>query len=85
MKITFGTVFGDMWLNLVGDVKSLGKDVADQIVADNKPPEKHVYMSLPRPGVSLFIWVFIYTIYMLYVEQMIDISCYELLSSTKKY
>lgn len=41
-----------MWLNLVGDVKSLTKDVGDQIIAENKPPEKQVYMSLPRPGVS---------------------------------
>ncbi|XP_071530829.1 alpha-catulin isoform X3 [Panulirus ornatus] len=43
-------VFADMWLNLVGDVKSLTKDIGDQITAENKPPEKQVYMSLPRPG-----------------------------------
>lgn len=42
------TVFADMWLNLVGDVKSLTKDIGDQITAENKPP---VYVSLPRPGV----------------------------------
>ncbi|KAK7075069.1 Alpha-catulin [Halocaridina rubra] len=41
-----------MWLNLVGDVKSLTKDISDQIMAENKPPEKQVYMSLPRPGVQ---------------------------------
>ncbi|XP_042870002.1 alpha-catulin-like [Penaeus japonicus] len=45
-------VFADMWLNLVGDVKSLTKDIGDQIAAENKPPEKQVYMSLPRPGVQ---------------------------------
>ncbi|XP_053634104.1 alpha-catulin isoform X4 [Cherax quadricarinatus] len=45
-------VFADMWLNLVGDVKSLTKDIGDQITAENKPPEKQVYMSLPRPGVQ---------------------------------
>lgn len=43
-------VFADMWLNLVGDVKSLTKDIGDQIAAESKPPEKQVYMSLPRPG-----------------------------------
>ncbi|XP_045118374.1 alpha-catulin-like isoform X3 [Portunus trituberculatus] len=43
-------VFADMWLNLVGDVKSLTKDISDQISAENKPPEKQVYVSLPRPG-----------------------------------
>ncbi|XP_045615487.1 alpha-catulin isoform X3 [Procambarus clarkii] len=43
-------VFADMWLNLVGDVKSLTKDIGDQITAENKPAEKQVYMSLPRPG-----------------------------------
>ena len=42
-----------MWLNLVGDVKVLNKDIADQIAVENKPPEKTVYMSLPRPGVSI--------------------------------
>ncbi|XP_050691907.1 alpha-catulin-like isoform X3 [Eriocheir sinensis] len=42
-------VFADMWLNLVGDVKSLTKDIGDQITAENKPP---VYVSLPRPGVQ---------------------------------
>ncbi|XP_066937162.1 alpha-catulin isoform X9 [Macrobrachium rosenbergii] len=45
-------VFADMWLNLVGDVKSLTKDISDQIMAESKPPEKKVYMSLPRPGVQ---------------------------------
>ncbi|RXG61290.1 hypothetical protein Avbf_04660 [Armadillidium vulgare] len=44
-------VFADMWLNLVGDVKSLTKDISDQILQDKKPQEnKQVYMSLPRPG-----------------------------------
>ncbi|KAK3856373.1 hypothetical protein Pcinc_037296 [Petrolisthes cinctipes] len=43
-------VFADMWMNLVGDVKSLTKDIGDQITAENKPPEKQVYQSLPRPG-----------------------------------
>lgn len=42
-----------MWLNLVGDVKSLTKDIEDQILVENKPPEKQVYMSLPRPGVRI--------------------------------
>ncbi|KAF2366611.1 Vinculin/alpha-catenin [Trinorchestia longiramus] len=43
-------VFCDVWMNLVGDVKLLTKDINDQILAENKPAEKQVYMSLPRPG-----------------------------------
>lgn len=51
-----------MWLNLMGDVKLLTKDIGDQILQENKPGEKQVYMSLPRPGVSV-ARIGLYTLY----------------------
>lgn len=44
-------VFADMYQWLVSDVTTVVRDVLD---ASQAKPEKQVYMSLPRPGVSLF-------------------------------
>lgn len=44
----FYTVFTDMWQALMNDVGTLCKEVMEA----NRQPEKQVYMSLPRPGVS---------------------------------
>ncbi|CAG0885352.1 unnamed protein product [Darwinula stevensoni] len=41
-------VFMEMWNGLVNDARTLAKDVAR--AAKEKPPEKQVYMSLPRRG-----------------------------------
>lgn len=43
-------VFTDMYQWLVSDVTTIVKDVLD---ASQSKPEKQVYMSLPRPGVSI--------------------------------
>lgn len=45
-------VFADMYQWLVSDVTTIVKDVLD---ASQSKPEKQVYMSLPRPGVCIFI------------------------------
>lgn len=45
-------VFADMYQWLVSDVTSVVREVLD---ASQVKPEKQVYMSLPRPGVSYFI------------------------------
>ena len=42
--------FADMYQWLVADVTTVVKDVLDSSQAK---PEKQVYMSLPRPGVSI--------------------------------
>jgi hypothetical protein len=42
-------VFADMYQWLVSDVTTIVKDVLE---ASQAKPEKQVYMSLPRPGVS---------------------------------
>lgn len=47
-------VFADMYQWLVSDVTSVVKGILD---ASQMKPEKPVYMSLPRPGVSNFILV----------------------------
>lgn len=46
----FVTVFADMWHALMADVMTVCKDV----IESTRQPEKQTYMSLPRPGVSLF-------------------------------
>lgn len=44
-------VFAEMYQWLVSDVTTIVKDVLE---ASQSKPEKQVYMSLPRPGVSRF-------------------------------
>lgn len=46
-------VFADMYQWLVSDVTSVVKDVLE---ASQSRPEKQVYLSLPRPGVSRNEW-----------------------------
>lgn len=48
-------VFADMYQWLVSDVTAVVKDVLE---ASQGRPEKHVYLSLPRPGVSYFSFFF---------------------------
>lgn len=43
-------VFADMWQWLMTDVTTVAKDVLE---LNQNRPEKQVYMSLPRPGVSV--------------------------------
>lgn len=43
-------VFADMWQWLMTDVTTVAKDVLE---LNQNRPEKQVYMSLPRPGVSI--------------------------------
>lgn len=45
-------VFADMWQWLMSDVTTVAKDVLELC---QSRPEKQVYMSLPRPGVSKII------------------------------
>lgn len=49
-------VFADMWQWLMTDVTTVAKDVLE---LNQNRPEKQVYMSLPRPGVSQSIKIFI--------------------------
>lgn len=45
-------VFADMWQWLCSDITLISKEVLD--LAQNRPkPDKHEYLSLPRPGVSI--------------------------------
>ena len=44
-------VFSDCWQALINDVINLAKEVSEML--EGRMPEKQVYMSLPRPGVSL--------------------------------
>ncbi len=46
-----GEVFGDCWSQQINDLSVLVKDVND--MCQGKQGEKQVYLSLPRPGVSL--------------------------------
>jgi hypothetical protein len=50
--ITVGAcaVFSDCWQALLNDVTNLAKEVSELL--QGRATEKHVYMSLPRPGVS---------------------------------
>ena len=43
-------VFSDCWQALLNDVTNLAKEVSELL--RGRVPEKQVYMSLPRPGVS---------------------------------
>lgn len=43
------TVFSDSWQALLNDVTNLAKEVSELL--HGRATEKHVYMSLPRPGV----------------------------------
>jgi hypothetical protein len=54
--ITFGAcvVFSDCWQALLNDVTNLAKEVSELL--QGRATEKHVYMSLPRPGVSSSIF-----------------------------
>ena len=45
-----------MWQWLMTDVTTVAKDVLE---LNQNRPEKQVYMSLPRPGVSQFFKIFI--------------------------
>lgn len=47
---TLVPVFADMWQWLMTDVTTVAKDVLE---LNQNRPEKQVYMSLPRPGVSV--------------------------------
>lgn len=49
-------VFADMWQWLLSDVTSVAKEVLE--LAQGKP-EKQVYLSLPRPGVSIFEFTYV--------------------------
>lgn len=51
-------VFSDCWQALLNDVTNLAKEVSELL--QGRATEKHVYMSLPRPGVSIFIPVVIF-------------------------
>lgn len=50
-------VFADMYQWLVSDVTTVVKEVLD---ASQSKPEKQVYLSLPRPGVSKDLECFCY-------------------------
>ena len=50
-------VFSDCWQALLNDVTNLAKEVSELL--QGRAAEKHVYMSLPRPGVSLFLLFFL--------------------------
>ena len=50
LLINFFSVFTDMWQWLTTDVTAVAKEVLE--LCQNRP-EKQVYMSLPRPGVSI--------------------------------
>ena len=50
-------VFSDCWQALLNDVTNLAKEVSEML--EGRMPEKQVYMSLPRPGVS-FIHIILY-------------------------
>ena len=50
-------VFSDCWQALLNDVTNLAKEVSELL--QGRAAEKHVYMSLPRPGVSLLFFFFL--------------------------
>jgi hypothetical protein len=52
-------VFCEMWSALVNDVRKIARQVAESSCQGKPPePDKQVYLSLPRPGVSFFISYF---------------------------
>ena len=48
-----------MWQSLVNDVSTISKDVVE--LCETKLADKQVYMSLPRPGVSVSEHYILYT------------------------
>jgi hypothetical protein len=47
-------VFIDMWQWLTSDISTISKEILD-LAQTTLKPEKQGYLSLPRPGVSLFL------------------------------
>lgn len=66
-----GAVFSDCWQALLNDVTNLAKEVSELL--QDRATEKHVYMSLPRPGVRMFytVWKLITFSYNIYIEPAI--------------